>query len=177
MGCTSDDCGVYAKNGKRKNKAYENNNFDTDSRLDNDMILQNNKNESNNNLAKLENYTKKIVYQKIFNKSSDKNYNRIKKYELDILKNIFFNNYYNKFIPIIYSDDKYLKIKLQNQDLNYFIENDEIQEILKELIIEHIEKIKQNEEMYKIKNLSILIIGRKGVGKTTLIEYILNNNK
>lgn len=170
MGCT----GI---NAKRKKKAYEKNNFDTDSRLDNDMILQNNKNESNNNLAKLENYTKKIVYQKIFNKSSDKNYNRIKKYELDILKNIFFNNYYNKFIPIIYSDDKYLKIKLQNQDLNYFIENDEIQEILKELIIEHIEKIKQNEEMYKIKNLSILIIGRKGVGKTTLIEYILNNNK
>ena len=179
MGCTCapDQSGVYAKNGKRKTKAYKNNNFDTDSRLDNDMILQNNKNESNNNLAKLENYTKKIVYQKIFNKSSDKNYNRIKKYELDILKNIFFNNYYNKFIPIIYSDDKYLKIKLQNQDLNYFIENDEIQEILKELIIEHIEKIKQNEEMYKIKNLSILIIGRKGVGKTTLIEYILNNNK
>ena len=55
MGCT----GV---NAKRKKKAYEKNNFDTDSRLDNDMILQNNKNESNNNLAKLENYTKKIVY-------------------------------------------------------------------------------------------------------------------
>ena len=93
------------------------------------------------------------------------------------MEDIFLKNYYNEFIPIIYSDNKYLKIKLQNQDLNYFIDNDEIQEILKELIIEHIEKIKQNEEMYKIKNLSILIIGRKGVGKTTLIEYILNNNK
>ena len=177
MGCTSDHCGVCDKNGKRKKKAYKNNNFDTDSRLDNDMILQNNKKESNNNLAKLENYTKKIVYQKIFNKSSDNIYNRIKEYELNILEKIFFNNYYNKFIPKIYSDNNYLKIKLQNQDLNYFIDNDEIQKILKELIIEHLEKIKQNEEMYKIKNLSILIIGRKGVGKTTLIEYILNNNK
>ena len=123
MGCTCapDQSGVYAKNGKRKTKAYKNNNFDTDSRLDNDMILQNNKNESNNNLAKLENYTKKIVYQKIFNKSIDNIYNRIKEYELNILEKIFFNNYYNKFIPIIYSDNNYLKIKLQNQDLNYLI--------------------------------------------------------
>ena len=126
MGCACpDQSGVYAR---KKKKPFKNNNNDTSSRLDNDIIPQNNRDESNNNLTKLEKYTKKIVYQKIFNNSNDHIYRRIKEYELNYLENIFFKNYYNEFIPTIYSDNKYLKIKLQNQDLNYFIENDEIQE-------------------------------------------------
>ena len=76
----------------------------------------------------------------------------------------------------IISDKKNLRLYFPENELIRIISNEENTNRLKEIIIEHIEKIKQNDEMFKIKNLSILIVGRKGVGKTSLIEYILGNN-
>lgn len=129
------------------------------------------------NITILESYTKKIVYQNIFSDSNDYIYNKIQEYELKILQTIFFQNYYTKYIRKIYSDQNYLKLNLNKAELNKIIYNPESRDILKKLIFEHVEKIKENDEDYNIKYLSILVIGRKGVGKTNLIKYILNNNK
>ena len=184
MGCSS--CNEEKKNKKKKNKKkkiytkppeiIEENN-DTSNKSIYTIISQKTKDEINNKMTKLEKYTKKVIYQKIFEDSKDHIYNEIKEYELNILKNLFLQNYYNKYISQIYSEQKYLKIDLNRNELYNIVNNGEIIHILKELIIEHIEKIKKEEGMYKIKNLSIFVVGRKGVGKTTLIDYILKNKK
>ena len=44
----------------------------------------------------------------------------------------------------------------------------------KKKIINGILSIKNNDNIYQIKHLKILLVGRKGVGKTTLIKYMLN---
>ena len=185
MGCTSSDnnvnvletgtdirrtktTGPKMENNKTNNKSFKASYNEDSSEIE---IKKGEK-----SMTKFEAYTKKIVYQKIFSDSNDYIYNKIQEYELKILQNIFFRNYYTKYISKIYSDQNYLKLNLNKSELNKIICNPESRDILKKLIFEHVEKIKQNDEDYKIKNLSILVIGRKGVGKTTLIKYILNNN-
>ena len=140
MGCSS--CNEEQKKIYTKPPKIIEEKNDTSNKSINTIISQKTKDEINNKMTKLEKYTKKVIYQKIFEDSKDHIYNEIKEYEL-----------YN------------------------IVNNGEIIHILKELIIEHIEKIKKEEGMYKIKNLSIFVVGRKGVGKTTLIDYILKNKK
>ena len=124
---------------------------------------------------KIENQTKKVLFQNIYPKIDDYIFDKIIKYELGILKQNF-NKFYSEHMNNIISDKKNLRVKLPENELIRIISNEENTNRLKEIIIEHIEKIKQNDDMFKIKNLSILIVGRKGVGKTLLIEYILGNN-
>ena len=123
----------------------------------------------------IENHAQKVVFQNIYPKNDDFIFDKIIKYELGILKQNL-NKFYSEHMNNIISDKKNLRLYFPENELIRIISNEENTNRLKEIIIEHIEKIKQNDEMFKIKNLSILIVGRKGVGKTSLIEYILGNN-
>ena len=165
MGCSNGNNVIVVDDKKRtkKIKIIPENNTDSEIQIKDDI-------------DQLENHSKKIICQNIFPDNKDYIYDKIKDYELKNLKDIFYDKFYSKHIDEIYNEKKYLKLNLDKNELNNIISNDKSISLLKEIIIEYIEKIKKNDEVYKIKNLTILIVGRKGVGKTALIEYILNYN-
>jgi len=103
--------------------------------------------------------------------SKDQSFQKLKEFELTELKNIFDNNY-NKFI----SDFQKEKIKLfwDKKMIEIIIENENSSIVYKQKIIDEILSIKNNDNSYQIKQLKILLVGRKGIGKTTLIKYMLN---
>ena len=109
---------------------------------------------------------------------------------------------YNKFLEVekevlgkqILSDEKYkdviyngvLKFDLEdigigkaNNNLNKsnlidnILKNEETERVMEYKILDEIRNIKRNNEQHKIKYLTILLIGKKGFGSTTLIKYIL----
>ena len=134
------------------------------------------KNKEDNIFENLNNHAKKIVCQDIFQGSEDPNFNKIKDYELNILKKYFSSKFDPNNNSTIYSNTKYLKFTLDAKELDkIFNKNDESIELLKQMITLNTDKIIQNKELFKINNLSILIIGKKGVGKTSLIQYILKD--
>ena len=61
-----------------------------------------------------------------------------------------------------------------NNLINKVINNENSSIVYKKKIIDEIISIKNNDNIYQIDHLKILLIGRKGVGKTTLIKYMLN---
>ena len=69
---------------------------------------------------------------------------------------------------------------ISNELVYQIIENEGSYNFFKNKIIREIESITYDDEKYKIEHLTILLVGRKEVGKTTLINYILdleNNNE
>ena len=83
------------------------------------------------------------------------------------IKNNIPNNIKDKF-KFDFQFDKEKKLILDT------IKNEETEKIYEKKIIDQIKAIKDNDSDYKIEYLTILLIGRKGIGKTTLIDYILN---
>ena len=101
---------------------------------------------------------------------SDSVYNQLKKYEKEKLEEEYKNKLKN-FIKQL--DNLKLNIHLNNTLINQINENENCKNIFKNQIINKINSIKNKEEHYKIKHLTILVVGRKGIGKTTLINYML----
>ena len=111
------------------------------------------------------------------NASDDSIYNILKDEEKVILKKIVLNNKHN--IEKILLDNyqiKYIK-GINNEMINKINENENSKKFFKDLILRQIDSIANNEEKYNIDYLTILLVGRKGVGKTTLVNYILDLKK
>jgi len=67
-----------------------------------------------------------------------------------------------------------LNLDIDNQLILNIIENENSKNVYKRKIMDEIKSIKENKNLYQINYLKILLIGRKRVGKTTLIKYMLN---
>jgi ABC-type glutathione transport system ATPase component len=67
-------------------------------------------------------------------------------------------------------------INLQNLKEN-ILKNEETERVMEYKILDEIKNIKRDNEQHKIKYLTILLIGKKGIGKTTLINYIFGVNE
>ena len=108
--------------------------------------------------------------------NNDPTYNKFKIYEKNALTTYFLENRRN--IENIILNEKYLNQiqNLNNNLINKIIDNEGGYDFYREKIIKKIESIINDEEEYKIEHLTILLVGRKGVGKTTLIKYILDLN-
>jgi len=116
-------------------------------------------------------------FQRDFYKNTedkDNSFNILKKQEESQLQKEFGN--IKKNIPKNIKDK--FKFDFQFNDEKKLIldtiKNEETEKIYEKKIIDQIKEIKNNVSSYKIEYLTILLIGRKGIGKTTLIEYILN---
>ena len=123
---------------------------------------------------------KKMEYQDSYFKEkndNDKVLDSLKKYELNDLKN-FFDSHKKDFILEInkYFESKKINFNDQNQ-ISKIISSQEYKEFYSNKIMKEINRINQEEkEFCQIKYLSIIIIGKCGVGKSTLINGILKGD-
>ena len=127
-------------------------------------------------LVRLEGFQKKInIQDDFFIKKEDENdfeYTELKKYERNKLEEIFKNEYET------FELKELSKLKLEcinNTEINYIKNNEDSKNRFKIKIANNIETIINNNNLYKIEYLTILLVGRKNVGKTTLIKYILDS--
>lgn len=88
--------------------------------------------------------------------------------DLDSLRNSFINKFINSFRNnyVTYKDNKNLVYKLIRED------NDEAAFQYK--IEKFIKKIEKNENEFRIDYLTVMLVGKSGVGKSTLINQVLN---
>ena len=136
--------------------------------------------------SKLDNFMKDITIQDYFSKSKkeskDKKFNELKIFEYNKLKEAFENNirYYENNVLSNYKMDLLKDDNIKN-DINIKIDkiilNENSENVYKKKIIDEIKKIKNNDLQHEIKYLTILVVGRKGVGKTTLINTMLKLDK
>lgn len=64
--------------------------------------------------------------------------------------------------------------QISNDIINGIYLNQKIDEFCENKIIKKIEEISNDDEKFKIQHLNILMVGRKGIGKSTLIKYMLD---
>ena len=87
------------------------------------------------------------------------------------------NKYKGKIIDYISNNDKLSSISdIKDKIIHEIITNEKSLNFIQNKILKEIEIIEGDDEKCKINNLNILLVGRKGVGKTTLIKYILGSN-
>ena len=103
--------------------------------------------------------------------SKDQAFKNLKKFEFRELKKIFDENY-NDYITNLQRER--IIIIWEKNLIEEIIENENSSIVYKKKIIDEILSIKNNDNRYQINHLKILLVGRKGVGKTTLINYMLN---
>jgi len=132
------------------------------------------------NFASLDEYKKKNQIQDTFFENDDDRddsvYNELKKIEKEQLQKEFNENIENHRKNLIGK----LKLSVNNNLIENIIKKQDTEYIFKNKIIENINCIKNNLDErgknYEINYLTILLVGRKKVGKTTLVKYILNLN-
>lgn len=158
--------------------------INVDKKAQDNKLLSSNENKGNNLTYK----SKNISSQEISNLNSfmDKNeiqksdydkedpndlvFNELKKYEIMELSNEYQERIEN-FSKILKNFN--LDINLNNNLISNIIKNEDSQYTYKKKIIDQIKLFKIDDQKYKIDYLTILLIGRKEVGKTTLINYML----
>ena len=129
--------------------------------------------------SKLDKFMESYIIQNYLSKnkenSKDKAFNSLKEIEKEELRKLFENkvkDYENKVLK-----GGKLKLNIENKiynEISNIIKYENTEEIFKKKIIDEIENVKRDDTKFQIEHLTILLIGRKGVGKTTLIKYILD---
>ena len=149
----------------------DNSNYEsTEKEIKHDKIIQ--------NFSSLNEYKNKNQIQDTFFESTEERddsvYIELKKLEKEQLKREFEKNILNHKKNI----SGKLSLKVNNDLIQNIIEMQDAKYIFKNKIIENINSIKNNKDeqgkKYDINYLTILLVGRKDIGKTTLVKYILN---
>jgi len=128
--------------------------------------------------TELDNFIKKEIIQDYLSKekeeSKDQSFKNLKEFEFKELKKIFDENYHNYIINLRRERIIIIRNDVLRENI---IKNENSSIVYKKKIIDEILSIKNNDNSYQINYLKILLVGRKGVGKTTLIKYMLNLNE
>ena len=103
--------------------------------------------------------------------NEDEVYLKLKKIEKIELENIFISLKDN-FEKYNFQKEN-LEFKLDQNLVQNIIETENSKAIIKKNIINEIQIIKSNENKYKIDHLTILIVGKRNIGKNSLIKYML----
>ena len=165
--------------GKIPNKSFNNSSYIRDNKSFNEDSEKVIEPPYQPNFQQLDSFILKTEIQDSFfgnNNYNNDPYSELKKSEKEELKeqfDILSKEYDNDFL-------KKGKPKL-NPDINLItdiIKNEDSKNVYKNKIIKEINSIKKDKENknYKIEYLTILLIGRKRVGKSTLIQYMLKLN-
>jgi len=129
--------------------------------------------------SKLNKFMESYIIQNYLSKnkenSKDNSFNSLKEFEKEELKKLFENkvkDYENNVLK-----GGKLKLNIENKiynEISNIIKYENTEEIFKKKIIDEINIIKKEDTKFQIEHLTILLIGRKGSGKSTLIRYILD---
>ena len=129
-----------------------------------------------NEYKKLDEFLNKQIIQKYFSEEKEKTdddliFNGLKKVEKNDLDTKFndLKNVYEKDVL----KKKDLNLSIDNNIISSIINNENTENVYKGKIIKEIESIKQDDNKYGIEHLTILLVGEERVGKTTLINYML----
>ena len=127
-------------------------------------------------LKTLKEFQKEIIIQdNFFIRKEDKNdfiYYDLKNYERENLEKQFNDRCQN------YENEKLKNFSIDNIDkglIESVLENEHSKDRFRKVIADNIEKIISDNKKYNIEHLTILLVGRENVGKTTLIKYILDS--
>ena len=115
-------------------------------------------------------------------------YNKLFQFESDLLKKKIFEGKKEARNYNIILEEGNLQFDLndicinnnRNNNVNLkekIILNEESYLVMGKKIIDEINKIKNNNEQHEIKHLTILLVGKNGIGKTTLVNYIFGLDK
>ena len=132
----------------------------------------------NSEIQNLVDFPLVIIGDSFYNKKSnaDNTYNKLIDYEKKISTKLLEQNK-GKIINSILNNDKLASIsKIENKIIQQITTNEESINFIKDKIIKEIKVVAENEQKFKINNLNILLVGRHGIGKTSLINYILGCN-
>ena len=103
----------------------------------------------------------------------DQIYLKLKEKEKKVLKELFCENKSNVEKKLLNDNEfKYIP-QIDINIINKIYMNEKIDDFCENKIIKEIETISNNDEKFKINHLTILMVGRQGIGKTTLIKYML----
>ena len=118
-----------------------------------------------------ENEIQDDFYEKNDEENDDKLYLELKRNEKKELEKIFSN------LRINYERDNFQKEKLNlifdKELVSSFIAQENSKQIIKKKIIKEIEKIESNKEKFEINHLTALVVGKEGIDKKSLIQYML----
>lgn len=157
----------------KADKKAQDNKLLTSNEIKGNNITYKSKNISSQEISNLNSFMDKNEIQKSDYDKEDPNdmvFNELKRYEIMELSNEYQCKIEN-FTKILKNFN--LDINLSNNLISNIIKNEDSQYIYKKKIIDHIKLLKNDDQKYKIDYLTILLIGRKEVGKTTLINYML----
>ncbi len=132
--------------------------------------------------SKLNKFMETYIIQNYLSKnkenSQDNVFNSLKELEKEELKKLFENKVKDYENNVLKGGN--LKLNIENKiykEISNIIKYENTEEIFKKKIIDEINIIKGDDTKFPIEHLTILLIGRKGVGKTTLIKHILHLNE
>ena len=129
---------------------------------------------NNNNIESLKNFLNKIEYQEnYFNlKTFDNPFNKLKEFMKNDLKNFFYlkKNHFIKNLDIQYNEKK---LKGDKIPIKNILQNEKASSIYNIKIKNEFDKLKNNKNFVSIDYLTVIVIGKSGVGKSTLINGIL----
>ena len=128
------------------------------------------------NFSEVENFMKENKIQDEFsenenNDNTNKTYKELKKYEIEQLKKIFYEN--KDTFKENNLNQNNLILNFDTNLISNIIENENTTKVFKNKIIKEIEIIKSDEKKYGIDHLTILLVGKTKVGKKSLIKYML----
>ena len=152
--------------------------------IDNEINNQNN-NDINSLISKIYSEIQNLnnnclfLFPNYFNKRKAKNnstYNLLKEKEKEIIEGIFYKTKLN-LINMIANDNKLNSIpNIDGKIIDKIVRNKDSYNYFKNEIINEINIISEDDKSFTIDYLNILVVGRKGIGKTTLIKYIVTTS-
>ena len=146
-------------------------------RIKKDINHQQNENKNvNENVNDDSELNEEYIFQMYLSENKENsrypNFIKLKNYEKEELEKLFRNlvkDYRNKILQ-----DNNFRINNVNPKLIYdIVDNEQSKLIYKKKILSAINEITEQKEKHKIDQLTILVVGKKSVGKSTLIRYIL----
>ena len=127
------------------------------------------------NYIELDEFMNEEIIQAYLSKNkeetNDNIFNELKAFEKKELLTIYNNlkkDYQNNILK-----KQSLNFSIDNNLISNIIKNENTYDVYKNKIIKEVNSIKNDDNKYRIEYLTVLLVGRKGVGKTTLINYML----
>ena len=168
MGCSSSNKFINLNPNERD---YENNNYNNDEEEDENSINLYSESELNDEFNRF--FNEEQIQDSFFNiETHDLAFENLKKREKEILI-YFFNSTKNDFINKFNCKFNVNNIPNCSPLVEDFIKNENAEAPFQSKIEQCIEKIKKDKHQYEIKYLTVMLVGKSGVGKSTLINSLL----